>query len=580
MEKPYQITQQEFVLMQKWISRYDSVMLLLCSNSPDKSELVLLKQMRAKTTTWTSLNAAFFKELMKNTFVNWRSLVLLPRIFEREVGCLRGRENGTLPLNLADWVVLRDDSQLVRPVTYRGVQAVCALSSDFAYLEALNRSASKPRVHSRKCISKKIPQKSGWTAAFDGHEVILGCVPLQSVRTNDPITCNSGTYDGVFDVLRTLNATLKFVFFEHFASSVNALFEGDVDIIIASIITSEESFKVFFYPEVVEYRYERFYAWKGEATVSFVTFFLHSWPAVLSVLIVMAAAYITFNISECLERRRRGRFRFHCDWAMFLIASVFATPAPLPWQSVGNNRGANKRSQKVMALAWLFGVLPLSVYFSGELTSSLAVTIPPDPIDTVDELEAALDQGKLYPCIFRDNGQGLFLNNRGQSNNHNLRMKLRAAFERQSGTVELSFAYFTDCLNSCAKRPGFACFLYALDECFFKTEIRPYAESRDDLGLALISTPVRKDFILAGQFSKVTRRVFETALDPYAFNRPRRCAKNGSILLPSEKINVGATEILTLDNIHAFLLLFLVLLLLCVCVLSIEIVASSKWWAH
>ncbi|KAH9372394.1 hypothetical protein HPB48_019966 [Haemaphysalis longicornis] len=576
MDKRYQTTQQEFELLQKWISRYDRVILFLCSNRLDKSELVFLKQMWAKTTTWTSFNNTFLNALGENVFVNLRSLVLLPQISEGEVGCLRGRANVTIHLNLADWVVLRDDRQLVTPVTYRGTRAVCALSSDFGHPEALDRTLFQPMLHSRRCISREIPRESGWTAAFDGREVIFGCVPLKSFRTNDPTSCNASTYKEIFDVLLSLNATLKLVFFGNFESSQKALFRGDLDIIMTSIFTSELAFKLFYYPEIIEYRYERFYAWKGEATVSFLTFLLHSWPAVFSVLLVMVACYITFNCSQCLERRRRGRFRFHGDWAMFLIASVFKTPAPVPSQFVGNNHATYRQSQKVLILAWLLGVLPLGVYFSGGLTSSLAVIIPPDPIDTVDELEAALDEGKLYPCIFRDSGSRFFLNNSGERNNQDLRAKLKAAFERKCGTVDLTFEYVMDCLNSCAKRPGFVCFLHGFDECFFKTETRPYSESRDDLGLALSSIPMRKDFTLASQFNKLTRRIFETELNPYAFNRPRWCGKNGPQSLPSEEINIGSTKILTLNDMYAFLLLFLILLLLSVCVLFIEIMAAWK----
>ncbi|KAH9372628.1 hypothetical protein HPB48_018473 [Haemaphysalis longicornis] len=421
------------------------------------------------------------------------------------------------------------------------MQAQCASSSYIEKLEAIDVTISNKIAYSGSCISKEIPRQPKLTEAFDGREVVLACLPLNSVLKNYTL-CNYPLYNVTLQVLETLNATVKFRFYADFASAKNALFEGNADIMFHIVVFHQTVFNDFFFPEILEFRHWRFYVWKGKASVSFVTFVARSWPALISLLVATTAALMTLNFRQCLERRRYGCFRATGDWAMFKLASLFAIPAHLPDEFAGSSGGRYKRSQEVMIVVWLLGLLPLSAYFRGELTSSLAVIIPPDPIDTVRELEEALDQGKLHPCISNQSRRNLFLNDSSESSNEVLLGKLRAAFEQLSKTVQLNFADFTDCLESCATKPGFACFLYALGDCYLKSNSWPYIESQDELGLALISTPVRKDFPLAKQYNKITRRIFETALNPYAFNFPRRCLPNRPVTEYSTAIPIGSKK--------------------------------------
>ncbi|KAH9372393.1 hypothetical protein HPB48_019965 [Haemaphysalis longicornis] len=551
-------------------------MFITCNNPLDKSELSLLKNLCTKRTTW-SFNSAFRKALDENKFVNLRSLVVLPKVFEWQDVCLYGSSKKTLPLNMADWVILRDHRQVRTAVTYRGKLTVCPGSFDAGTLEALDGTISTPTVYSRNCISGEAPHESAWSAAFDGRKVIFACILILPGRKNfPPNTCAYPDYNLTYEVLRTLNVTLSFAFYSTLASARNALFEGDADIVMTSVITNAFHFNDFFFPEITQYRYERFYTWKGEATVSFVAFVLHSWPALLSVLAVMMVSLMALYFIEYLERMRCARFSEHSHWTMILMASFLGMPAHLPHEFVVNSRGHYKQIKKVILTVWLLCVLPLCVYFRGELTSSTAVIIPPDPVDTVDELEAGLDQGKLRPCIVSGHAEDFLLKNHFQRGNQVLREKLTAAFEHHSGTDTLTFHDYMACLNSCATRPGFACFLYAMGDCFLKAESWPFVESRNELGLAFISTPVRKDFSLGKQYNKVMRRIFETALNPYDFHKPRWCGKNKPNLALNEDVDIIPPQRLRLYDIQVFLSFFLGKILTCVCVLCIEVMSSWK----
>ncbi|KAH9372412.1 hypothetical protein HPB48_009636 [Haemaphysalis longicornis] len=511
--------------MQKWTTEYHRIMLVTCNKPLDKTVLLMLKQVGAKLTTWTSSHAGFRRALQESTFLNLRSIVLFPTIIEGQARCLSGSLNETLPTNLVDWATLRDKTPLRTAVTYRGEKVICGNGNVSGTLEALGGTISKPRMYPHSCNSHQIERQSGWSAAFGGREVTFACLPIISLNRNYARnTCDNARYNITFNVLRMLNATLKFDCYADYHVAEKALFRGDVDIMIISRVIDVSAFKFYFFPEILGYGYETFYSWKGQETVSYVTFFQNCWPAFLSLVAAMVAAVVALNFNQYLQRRRYTRFSVQADWVMFLIGSFLATPAKLPCEFDGNSRGHYKRSQRVTIIVWLLGVVPICVYFRGELTSSLAVVIPSDPIDTVDELEAALDRGEFHPCITEEYDIDFFLETNSGSSTVDLREKLRAAFELKSGTANLRLRNVVDCLNSCATRPGFACFLFSLGECHMRSSSWPYVESRETLGHNLISTPVRKDFPIGKQYNKVTRRIFETGLNRFDINSPRWCS--------------------------------------------------------
>ncbi|KAL3184007.1 hypothetical protein MRX96_006322 [Rhipicephalus microplus] len=86
-----------------------------------------------------------------------------------------------------------------------------------------------------------------------------------------------------------------------------------------------------------------------------------------------------------------------CDRAqsatLFLFAVLLATSRPFPKP----RRWA--RSQNVFCIIWTLAMVPLSQYFRCVLTSLLTVGRPASNLDTLEELEDALDAGIVAPCV-------------------------------------------------------------------------------------------------------------------------------------------------------------------------------------
>ncbi|KAL1474508.1 hypothetical protein MTO96_037919 [Rhipicephalus appendiculatus] len=105
----------------------------------------------------------------------------------------------------------------------------------------------------------------------------------------------------------------------------------------------------------------------------------------------------------------------------------------------------------IILTAWMLTILPLSVYFRGELTSRLTVTVPPDQMDTLEKLELALDKGRVQPCVVRDGCMSAVIAGIVPYRNQTLHAKLQKAFQhqRRRGTANM-FGSMDGCLK-CAK---------------------------------------------------------------------------------------------------------------------------------
>ncbi|KAL1479650.1 hypothetical protein MTO96_051685 [Rhipicephalus appendiculatus] len=112
---------------------------------------------------------------------------------------------------------------------------------------------------------------------------------------------------------------------------------------------------------------------------------------------------------------------------MFLLAALLATALP------ESQNQAHGRIRRLLYFIWFLSILSLSVYIRGEITALVTVTGPADHLDTLDELESALDRRTVAPCVVEGTSTKGILARSNQKSSSSLLRKLNAAYWRESG---------------------------------------------------------------------------------------------------------------------------------------------------
>ncbi|KAH7937940.1 hypothetical protein HPB49_017814 [Dermacentor silvarum] len=331
----------------------------------------------------------------------------------------------------------------------------------------------------------------------------------------------------------------------------------------------EQTFEYALYPHPLQYTYETFYLSKygQEMETVFFAVLNQSQGAFLFLLITMLGVWAALSLGDCVHFGA-VRTESMLDAAMFLVASFLATSTPVDTQVRGYTFNVHSARRTAILSAWMLGILPLSAFYRSELTSRLSVQVPPDHVDTLEELEAALDKSEIEPCIVRDGCLHALAEGQLSHGNRSLDLKLKEAFNRRPNGSRRVFDYQRDCLE-CAGRRGFACFLCGLGYCDLRKTRRNYVQSKDSLNIALVTTPVRKGYRLAQPYRQFLQRLFETALRPFS-HKGQYCLDANS--RPSHFDNIDIKEeISQVFGLSAFFTIFLSLMCVAFIVFCFEL---------
>ncbi|KAL1466763.1 hypothetical protein MTO96_042516 [Rhipicephalus appendiculatus] len=192
-------------------------------------------------------------------------------------------------------------------------------------------------------------------------------------------------------------------------------------------------------------------------------------------------------------------------------------------------------------------MLPLSQYFQGELTSTVTVGRPAESLDTLDELEAALDAGVAAPCVTRDSAS--FVGIKYLDHPTKLGQKLRASlFEHSDKLV-------TDSLRSCfdcAARSGSVCYGPRMPSLVLKGSPHPIAAFDENFMTRAFSMPLRKSFPLRDAYRAFLQSLTEHGLldSPYCehgiackrYSRVESCPQTETPLLELRGVSSCSTS--------------------------------------
>ncbi|KAH9379738.1 hypothetical protein HPB48_019882 [Haemaphysalis longicornis] len=384
--------------------------------------------------------------------------------------------------------------------------------------------------------------------------------------------CENIEFRLIFEGLQARNATPRLSIYATGALLLRDLYRGSIDVILPSTVLNKLTLANYRFPGIVEYRHDTFYASKGKHFTSLTKVVLQSEKIALFALLSLAASWITLGLSHCLHARVTLNMAAILDSGGFLIASLLSTSAPIPRAQANASR-----SHSLVLTAWMIAIFPLSFYFRGEVTSRLSIRIAPNPIDSLEELDAALDKGQLTPCFVNGSAFYVYFQRDDGRSDASLYAKIRAASKKHSNEPACLVSSPSECIRSCALKDNHACFMHSVKDCGPHQLGPDVVMSREPLQLALISTAVRKDFAMSEAYGNLLSTIFEGALNPRGFNNNWSCHRDISalhIILDQGEMK----EFVELVQLSVFFTCFAGLQVLSIAVFFCELAYS--WWQN
>ncbi|KAK8766148.1 hypothetical protein V5799_007073 [Amblyomma americanum] len=335
-----------------------------------------------------------------------------------------------------------------------------------------------------------------------GESLKLGCLRVDG-KEKLPNHCERRQYKYLIRLLQWKNVSITFENTSSLHGVCVNLIYGSVDVFLLNMaFTGEPDCSVLF--ANAEVLSETFYAMaNGTRVISFLEILSCSLPGValtVSSFIVCVVLLAYANSGLLTLRIFLGHVAAE---ATFLLATLFAQSSPLP------QHRRRRNTRRVLYLLLLLGIFPLSVYIRGQLTSWITVTRPADHLDTLDELERALDAGAVAACTARDTPQAaaMVLPDAASSS---IMAKLREAFRRHGGS-SLVMPTASSCLR-CTRRSDRVCFTPVQPACVVNEESPAARPFREHLGTALTGVPLRHGLPLQPALRNLLLRATEGAL--------------------------------------------------------------------
>ncbi|KAL3243172.1 hypothetical protein MRX96_002403 [Rhipicephalus microplus] len=328
--------------------------------------------------------------------------------------------------------------------------------------------------------------------SLKGKAMKIGCVRYkQSV-----VRYSCSLYSYLFDMLSIGNVSLEYKLTSAWLETMEDLYCESIDMAVLLMPSNEDLLAMATYDEIHMVP-ETFYALesKTQATSLYYNTFQSAFTVAVTAASLMICAGLLVFIS-CSHIRERVQSE-----TLFLLALVFARSSPFPkatrWP----------RAQNVVYLFWAVAMLPLSQYFQSELTAQVTLGRPASSLDTLEELEVALDNGAVTPCVTNESAS--LTNLRDFNHSTTLGKKLRQLLLKYPDRLLKESPY--SCFD-CATKADHVCYSPRIPTSMLK-RLSDDIIAFDENFIALPSTlPIRKAFPLKEAFRALLQRVREGGL--------------------------------------------------------------------
>ncbi|KAL1478142.1 hypothetical protein MTO96_035191 [Rhipicephalus appendiculatus] len=208
------------------------------------------------------------------------------------------------------------------------------------------------------------------------------------------------------------------------SSAVSAVTAGEIDFIVSKMNLEGNAITLMSYADV-NVVYDTFYARANDTrTKSLFEVFACSTTGVCLTLACMAACAIVLASLSGIHSLRKFAVNFASE-AMLLLAALLATSSPEP------HFRKHRKIRRLLYSVWYLCILSLSVYIRSALTALVTVTGPADHLDTLEELESALDRRAVAPCVLKGSSTQSILASATDDSPSTLMRKLAAAYRSQ-----------------------------------------------------------------------------------------------------------------------------------------------------
>ncbi|KAH7976220.1 hypothetical protein HPB52_010100 [Rhipicephalus sanguineus] len=212
----------------------------------------------------------------------------------------------------------------------------------------------------------------------------IGCV--RSKQFEDYDICSVHSY--ILDMLEAKNVSLVYQLASDWWTAWHDLYCENTDVTVLSVPFNVQVLAMATYSEI-QMVSETFYALAGNTQAPSLfqtTLRSASTVAMTAASLTICAGLLVLTGGPPLRDRAQST-------TLFLYAVLMATSRPFP------EHRRWPRVQNALCLIWVLAMVPLSEYFRCELTSLVTVGVPASNLDTLEELEAAVDAGAMVPCV-------------------------------------------------------------------------------------------------------------------------------------------------------------------------------------
>ncbi|KAH7975705.1 hypothetical protein HPB52_004593 [Rhipicephalus sanguineus] len=339
-------------------------------------------------------------------------------------------------------------------------------------------------------------------------------------------------------LLKVKNVSLEYQFHSNWSTMLYDLYCEHTDMVVLIVPLHENVLAASTYSDIILLP-ETFYAL--ESNVEVPCLFDTTFRSAVTVTVTAASLAICAGLLVMiggypLQERAQTE-------TLFLVAILLATSCPLP------NRSRRPRVQHSIYLFWALAMLPLSQYFRCDLTSLVMVGRPSSSLDTLQELEAALDAGATAPCVPRESASWDGILNWDHPTT--LGKKLRASLLKHRD--KLVTANLLSCFE-CATRSGSVCYAHRMPSSLIKGMPVRVAAFDENFMTRLCTMPLRKSYPLRDAYRAFLQRVREGGLQssPYC--------KHDMACMRYSRVETASEMERPLFELHGFFEFYIILL--------------------
>ncbi|KAH7950754.1 hypothetical protein HPB52_000242 [Rhipicephalus sanguineus] len=392
------------------------------------------------------------------------------------------------------WIVTGDNLTFSRNAEPVSVLPTCLAGTSQGSQLRLDDPNSDPdgnpslyyyRPHEELGLLKRSTKKT----SLMGKVMKIGCVRPKDTRDLD--FCLLHSY--LFDMLETKNVSLMFQSTSSSSMTLGDLYCENTDMAVLRMPLNEHMLAMGTYDEV-QMVSETFYAPASKTQAP--SLYHITLRSVLTIAVTAASLAICSGLLVLIggpHVHERAQSE-----TLFLLAHLLARSTPFP------NPARWPRVQNAVYLFWALAMLPLSQYFQGELTSVVTVGRPANSLDTLEELEVALDAGAMAPCVLMNTAG--FKNLVHSNHSTTLGQKLQASLLKHPDQLVKDSTH--SCLECATKTDG-VCHAPRMPSSIlkrFSVQVTPFDEN---FVTRPGSLPVRKTFPLKDAFRAFLQRVRE-----------------------------------------------------------------------